>query len=173
MFLTTQRKDLRRFDRRRPTRPSSGSTRRRRRASTRRSPRSTANFQQTFTTLFGGGRAGLDAARRERPARERHRHRRPAARQAPAERAAAVGRREGAHGDGADVRDLQLPPEPVLPARRDRRAARRREHRPVRRDAAGHARPHAVHPHHAQPQDHGDRRPAATASRWRSRACRS
>ena len=34
---------------------------------------------------------------------------------------------------------FKLPPEPVLPARRDRRAARRREHRAVRRDAAGHA----------------------------------
>ena len=34
------------------------------------------NFQQTFSTLFGGGRAGLDAARRERSARERHRHHR-------------------------------------------------------------------------------------------------
>ena len=97
------------------------------------------NFQETFSTLFGGGRAGLVAARRERSARERHRHHRAAARQAAAERAAAVGRREGADRDRADVRDLQVQAEPVLPARRDRRAARRCEHRAVRRDAAGHA----------------------------------
>ena len=32
---------------------------------------------------------------------------------------------------------LQLPAESLLPARRDRRAARRRQHRPIRRDAAG------------------------------------
>src|SRR5690606_3829713 len=38
--------------------------------------------------------------------------------------------------------------------------ARRREHRSVRRDAAGHAGAHAVHPHHAQPEDDGDRRPS-------------
>ena len=50
------------------------------------------NFEKTFTTLFGGGRAGLDHARRERCARERHRHHRAAAGQAPAERPAALGR---------------------------------------------------------------------------------
>jgi chromosome segregation protein len=51
-------------------------------------------------------------ARRERSARERHRHHRAAAGQAPPERAVAVGRREGPDGDGADVLDLQVPPSP-------------------------------------------------------------
>ena len=97
------------------------------RTSRRRSRRSSA----------AGARARADRSG-ERP-RERHRHHRAAAGQAAAERAAALGRRKGADGDGADVRHLQVPPEPVLPARRDRRAARRREHRPLRRDAAGHA----------------------------------
>ena len=78
-----------------------------------------ANFQQTFTTLFGGGRAGIALRRRERSARKRHRHRRVAAGQAAAERDAALGRREGAGGDRADVRDLQVQAEPVLPARRN------------------------------------------------------
>ncbi len=96
--------------------------------------------------------------RRERSSRERHRHHRAAARQASPERAAAVGRRKSAHGDGADVRDLQIPSEPVLPAGRNRRAARRRQHRTVRRDAAGHAGRDAVHPDHPQPEDDGDRR---------------
>ena len=43
----------------RPARRSSASTRRRARVSSRRSPPSTRNFQETFSTLFGGGRAGL------------------------------------------------------------------------------------------------------------------
>ena len=95
-----------------------------------------ANFQQTFTTLFGGGRAGLTLLDESRSARERDRHRGVAAGQAAAERDAALGRREGADGDRADVRHLPLQAESVLPARRDRRPARRRQHRPVRRDAA-------------------------------------
>ncbi len=100
------------------------------------------------------------AARRERRARERDRHHCAASGQAAAERTAAVGRREGAHRDGPDVRDLPVPAEPVLPARRDRRAARRRQHRPLRRDAPGDAGSHPVHSDHPQPQDDGDRRSA-------------
>src|SRR5262249_31195200 len=38
--------------------------------------------------------------------------------------------------------------------------ARRRQHRPVRRDAPRHAGADAVHHHHPQPQDDGDCRPA-------------
>jgi chromosome segregation protein len=49
-----------------------------------------ANFQVTFSTLFGGGPRRPDAARRERSARKRHRHRRLAAREAAAERDAAL-----------------------------------------------------------------------------------
>src|SRR4029078_1373836 len=58
----------------------------------------------------------------------------------------------------ADVRHLPLQTEPVLPARRDRRAARRRQRASLCRDAEGHARPHPVHSHHAQPADDGDRK---------------
>ncbi len=98
-------------------------------------------------------------ARRCRPTGERHRHRGAASGQAPAERDAAVGRREGAHRDRADVRDLPLQAQPVLSAGRNRRAARRRQHRPVRGTAARHDGPDPVHHHHAQPQDHGNRAP--------------
>ena len=65
--------------------------------------------------------------------------------------------------------DVQVPAEPVLPARRNRRAARRREHRPVRRDAALDDGQDAVHHHHAQPQDHGDRRSALRRDDGRAR----
>ena len=70
------------------------------------------NFQETFSTLFGGGHAGITLIDETRPARKRHRHRRQPPGQAPAERAAAVGRREGADRHRADVRDLQVQAEP-------------------------------------------------------------
>ena len=98
-----------RFDRRRPARRSSGSTRPRASASSEAFTVINANFEQTFTTLFGGGRAGLTLLDESDHARKRHRHHRAAAGQAAAERAAAVGRREGADRDGADVRHLQVP----------------------------------------------------------------
>ena len=50
------------------------------------------NFQQTFSTLFGGGRAGITLLDETDPTRKRDRHRRLAARQASAECAAALRR---------------------------------------------------------------------------------
>ena len=110
-----------------------------------------------------------DTARRERSARERDRYRRLASWQAAPERAAALGRRKGADCDRVDVRHLPVQAEPVLPARRDRRAARRCERESVRRDAARDARPYAVHPHHPQPPDDGDRQPALRGDDGRAR----
>ena len=49
---------------------------------------------------------------------------------------AALGRREGARRDLVPVRALPRPAVPVLPARRSRGRARRRQHRPLRRAAA-------------------------------------
>ena len=134
-FLTTQRR-ISSTRSPRPTRRSSGSTRRRRSASAKRSRRSTATSRDVQHAVRRRS-CRAHAARRDRSARKRHRHRCVASGQAAPERAAPVGRREGADRDRAHVRDLQVQAEPVLSARRNRRAARRREHRPVRRDAAG------------------------------------
>src|SRR5207247_190923 len=55
----------------------------------------------------------------------------------------------------AALRDLLLPSEPVLRARRGGRAARRRQHPPLPARAARADEPDAVPRHHAQPQDDG------------------
>ena len=59
VFLTTQRAGPGRVDRADERGDQAHRRDDARSASSRRSPRSTRNFQQTFSTLFGGGRAGL------------------------------------------------------------------------------------------------------------------
>jgi chromosome segregation protein len=106
------------------------------------------HFGETFRQLFGGGTAGLVAARRGGPARERDRHHGAAARQAAAERDAALGRREGAHRHLAAVRDLPVQAVALLHPRRGGRAPRRRQHRPLREDARRPQRADAVRADH-------------------------
>ena len=86
------------------------------------------HFGRLFKTLFGGGTAELKLVDSDDPARVR------ASRSSPAHRAsgpqiadAAVGRREGAHRAGADLRRVPDQPLADLRARRGRRAARRRQ----------------------------------------------
>ena len=71
-----------------------------------------------------------------------------------------VGRREGADGDRAGVRDLPAQPGAVLPARRSRRAAGRRQHRALQQARHGDERGHAVPLHQPQQDRHGDGRAA-------------
>ena len=84
-----------------------------------------------FQTLFGGGECDLRLAIRSRPARLRHRDPRGAARQADAADPPALERGADAGGAVAALRHLPHQAEPVLPAGRGGRAARRRERRPV------------------------------------------
>ena len=77
------------------------------------------------------------ADRPDRPRRDRHRDRRPAAGQEGPGAGDAVGRRAGADRGRAAVRDARGPAGPVLRPRRGRRRARRGEHRPVRGGACG------------------------------------
>ena len=95
-----------------------------------------------------------------RPARDRHRDGRSAAGQAAPGGLAHVGRREGADRPRAALRDLLLPAESLLPARRGGRAARRREHPPVHAGPPGAVEPDPVHRDHPQPEDDGGRRRA-------------
>ena len=85
-----------------------------------------------------------------------HRYRRAAAGQAPAERAAAFRRREGADRAGAADRDLPLPAKPLLHPGRSGRAARRNQRRPLRADGGGDERGRAIHRGHAQPPHDGN-----------------
>ena len=105
-------------------------------------------------------RAGILAAGRSRSARKRHRHRRLATGQAPAERDAAVRRRESADRDCADVPAIfRYKPSPfclldeIDAPLDDANIGRFVEM--LRVDDG----PDAVHHHHAQPQDHGDCQP--------------
>ena len=108
------------------------------------------------------GRRGPAAADRARGGRRGagRRGRAEAARQARDQALAALGRREGARRDLVPVRALPRPAVPVLPARRSRGRARRRQHRPLRRAAAPLLRERAVHRRHAPEEDDGGRRRA-------------
>ena len=90
-----------------------------------------ANFREIFQTLFGGGTGEMRLTDQENLADSRHRYRLLASGQAAAERAAALGRREGAGGGGAADGDLPLSAEPVLHHGRSGCAARRSQHRPA------------------------------------------
>ena len=111
------------------------------------------NFQATFKKLFGGGHAFMKLTDEENSRRERHRRGRIASRQAPAKRAAALGRREGAHRAGPVGRHFPVHAQPVLHSRRSRRAARRGQHRPLHGAGEGDERQDSVRPHHAQQED--------------------
>ena len=71
------------------------------------------------------------AHRRAQPARDRRRDRRAPAGQAAGEHHPAVRRREGAGGGQPDLLAVPHQPDAVLLPRRGRRAARRRQHRPL------------------------------------------
>ena len=64
------------------------------------------HFQMTFSTLFGGGRAGLVLIDESDLLESRYRHHRPATRQAATEHSAAIRRRKGTGRYGTDVRYL-------------------------------------------------------------------
>ncbi len=93
------------------------------------------HFKRLFTRLFEGGNAHLALVDLGRPARSRARDLRPAAGQAPPVAHAAVGRRAGVDRGGADLRAVPHQPGADLRARRSRRPARRRQHRPLLRPA--------------------------------------
>ena len=97
-------------------------------AAARPSTRSTSTSAACSRALFGGGNAQARDDRRRDPRRRRAGDG-AAAGQEEQHHPPAVGRREGADRDRAGVRDLPAQPGAVLPARRGRRAARRRQHR--------------------------------------------
>ena len=135
---------------------------------------STRSFAVAFQSLFGGGHGEMRLSEPDSSGEAGHRHRRAAARQAPAKYSAALGRRKSAHGARAADRGLPLPAQPVLHPRRSRRAARRSQRRPLQQPARGHVRPDAVHRRHPQSQDHGNgfgalRRDHAGARRLQAR----
>ena len=72
----------------------------------------------------------------------------------------ALGGREGARRDLVPLRALPREAVPVLPARRGRGRARRRQHRPLRRVAPPLRRPRSVRRDHAPEADDGGRRRA-------------
>ncbi len=116
------------------------------------------HFSNIFERLFEGGRAELRLVEAEEggdPLDTGRGADGATPRQAAAGRLPDVGRRARPHGPGAPLRDLLLPAEPVLRARRSGRAARRREHPSLPPRAAGADQPDAVPGHHAQPQDDG------------------
>ena len=118
------------------------------------------NFQETFSTLFGGGHAGITLHRRERPARKRHRHRR----QPPGKRLQSVQLLSGGEKALTAISLMfaifRYKPSPfclldeIDAPLDDANIGRFVEM------LKGMLAPHPVHPHHPQPQDHGDCGPA-------------
>ena len=93
------------------------------------------NFRQIFMTLFGGGECDLRLENPDAPLDcDIEIHASPRGKQHAAH-PPAVERRARARRALAAVRHLPHEAEPVLPAGRGGRAARRREHRPLRADA--------------------------------------
>ncbi len=93
------------------------------------------HFQRLFTELFSGGTAELQLIEQRRSARSRPRHSGQAAGQEAGVAVAAVRRRAGADGHGADLRGVPHQSGADLRAGRSGRAARRSQRRPVLRPA--------------------------------------
>ena len=140
---------------RRCSRRSRRSTRRRASSSSRRSSRCACNFREIFMSLFGGGECDLRLENPDTPLDcDIEIHASPRG-QEDAAHPPALERGARARRALAAVRHLPHEAEPLLPARRSGRAARRRQRRPLRADAQPVQEPHAVHRHHAQPaHDH-------------------
>ena len=120
------------------------------------------HFAEVAATLFPGGEGRLrltEPEEDERASRASRSSCRPRGKRVT-QAHAALGRREGARRDLVPVRALPRPAVPVLPARRSRGRARRRQHRPLRRAAAPLLRERAVHRRHAPEEDDGGRRRA-------------
>ena len=115
------------------------------------------HFAEVAATLFPGGNGRLVASGGRRGRRGRHRDRAAAGRQAGHAPLAPLGRREGARRDLVPLRALPRAAVPVLPPRRGRGGARRREHRPLHRAPASLLRPRAVHRRHPPEEDDGGR----------------
>ena len=138
-----------------PRRCSGASRRHSRRwhGTSRRSPRRCSPAARA-----GYGSSSRRGARATR--RSRDRGRAAAGREEDHPSVAAVRRREGTRRDLVPVRPVPRQAVPVLPPRRGRGSARRRQHRAVRRAAAPLLRPCAVHRDHPSEAHDGGRRRA-------------
>ena len=128
------------------------------------------HFGRLFKTLFGGGTAELKLVDSDDPLEFGPRDLRLPAGQAHPGADAAVGRREGADGAGADLRRVPDQPLADLRARRGGRAARRRQCRALLPADGGdgqgdrYALPH----HHPSPAHHGADEPAVRRDHGRA-----